>query len=221
MNKLRTGVPFFTLALLLSAQTTFARYELNASFEISPPPASGSTKERADYVELHRFQSNRTKDECQAAGSQSMMILDSLFGPAAGLLTESELTAVEKLLTEVKKTVEAETKIFKEHYSRSRPFNVDTTLEPCVRKPGGATSYPSSHAAVGLVMGKVLADLLPASRTEFEAQGIQIGTNRVLGGVHHPSDVQAGQDLGEKIYEALKSNSKFKADFAKAKHSLR
>lgn len=219
-NKSRVGVPVFALALLLATQTAFARYELGVNFKISPPPAAGSTEAHADYTELLRFQDTRTKEECRAAESQSTMSLDSFFGPQAGLLTESELTAVEELLTEIKETVSAEAKPLKESYARARPYDVDHTLKPCIRKPGGATSYPSSHAAVGIVMGKVLADLLPASRIEFEDQGIQIGTNRALGGVHHPSDIEAGQDLGEKIYEALRSNSKFKADFSKTKRAL-
>lgn len=207
------------LALFVT-EGALAEYPLDATFDMPPPPPAGSPKAQRDYAELHRWQKTRTQNECKIAGTQSRMDLGSFFGPRAGILSQSELSTVEILLLELKNTVNHAAKPFKEAYARPRPYSADHTIEPCVEMPGGATSYPSSHAAIGIVMSRVLADLLPASRAEIEAQGFQIGTNRILGGVHHPSDVEAGQDLGEQIYEALQSNPHFKADFAGAKRAL-
>lgn len=211
---------FLILSLFIS-HTTLAAYPLTTVFELAPPPSPGSPADHDDYAELHRWQQVRSQAECSTANSQSWMEIDSFFGPETGILTESQMSAVNDLLNEVKETVEAEAKPLKEQYARERPYVADHTILPCISKPQGATSYPSSHAAMGIVLGKVLADLLPGDRAEIEAQAIQIGTNRVLGGVHHPSDVKAGQELGEEIYTALQSNPKFSADFNKAKRVLR
>lgn len=210
----------FLILSLFIGEAALAAYPLNVRFDLPPPPSAGSPKDRRDYAELREWQETRTREECKTAGTQSRMDLDSFFGPQAGILTASELRAVEILLSQLRDTVSRETKPFKERYSRLRPYEADHTIKPCVRKPGGAKSYPSSHAAMGIVMSKVLADLLPGSQTDIIAQGIRIGTNRVLGGVHHPSDVRAGQNLGEEIYEALRSNPNYKADFLAAKDAL-
>ena len=45
--------------------------------------------------------------------------------------------------------------------------------------------------------------------------------NRVIGGVHHPSDIAAGKDLGDAIYKALKQNSKFKTDLDTLRRNLK
>ncbi len=209
------------LSVLRFSTPATAAYSLNATYEVPTPPTAGSNAATADYAELHRLQNNRTHEECDIAATQSHMDLDSFFGPAAGILTETEFRAVTPLLMELKETVNEESKPFKEKYTRARPYNVDATISPCVEKPSGATSYPSSHAAMGITMGHVLADLIPAKRAVIEAQGIQIGENRLIGGVHHPSDVKAGRDLGDQIYDALRSNAKYQSDFRAAKASLR
>ena len=46
------------------------------------------------------------------------------------------------------------------------------------------------------VAGSVLADLVPKLQEAILERGRQVGNDRVLAGVHHPSDVEAGQKLG-------------------------
>ena len=48
----------------------------------------------------------------------------------------------------------------------------------------------------------VLAELRPERREALLAQGRQVGVNRVIGGVHYPSDIEAGQKLGARLAQA-------------------
>ena len=49
------------------------------------------------------------------------------------------------------------------------------------------------------------------------ARGKLIGQDRVIGGMHYPSDVAAGQKLGAAIAKSLLANEQFKTEFEKAK----
>ena len=48
-------------------------------------------------------------------------------------------------------------------------------------------------------------------------RGRQIGWNRVVGGMHHPSDIAAGRVLGQAIARALLRDADFKAQLEEVK----
>ena len=218
MKRLRNfGLP---IAFLLSSNVFASGYALEGNWEVPPPPKPGSAAEKQDYQELRRWQNVRTREDCKIASSQTFMSAEVLFGPATGILNAREFAVLKPLLDEVIETVETEVRPFKEEFARPRPYDVDSTLDPCVRKPGGAKSYPSSHAAAGIAGALVLADLFPARTKELREAGLQIGTNRVLGGVHHPSDIEAGQSIGEQVHEALESSREYLRDFASVEAKL-
>lgn len=209
-----------SLSFLASVSTFAGGYDVDAKWKVPAPPRPGSAIDRKDFADLRRWQTVRTEKECRIASSQNFMSALVLFGPKTGLLTERQFTKVEHLLEEIVETSEKVAKPFKDHYQRPRPYDVDKRLEPCIRKPGGTKSYPSSHAMAGMAAGLILGDLFPSQADLFRKAGIQIGTNRILGGVHHPSDVGVGQRLGEQLVEVLKSNREFRRDFADAKARL-
>jgi acid phosphatase (class A) len=49
------------------------------------------------------------------------------------------------------------------------------------------------------------------------ARGEQIGQDRIIGGVHYPSDVRAGRQIGEAIVKKLMDNSDFQVALEQAK----
>ena len=81
-------------------------------------------------------------------------------------------------------------------YLRPQPFVSHPAVQPVLPKPAGF-SYPSSHAALGVVYSKILAQLDPGDAMGFTATAKLLGTDRVLGGVHYPSDVEAGRRFGQ------------------------
>ena len=78
---------------------------------------------------------------------------------------------------------------------RIRPYLAHPDLQPCL-PPEGTGSFPSGHAVWFRATAELLADLLPERRERLELVGRQGGANRVLCGVHYPSDVEAGQRFG-------------------------
>ncbi len=210
-----------TLLLAITPSAFAAGYSIDGHWLIASPPIPGSSDHQADFVELKRAQNVRSNEECEIADSQSFLSVASFYGPETGLLSAGQLKVVEEFVEEVIETATEEVHPFKDQFQRPRPYTTDSSIRPCIRRPGGDRSYPSAHAAAGVLSALVVADLIPAQAEEFLAAGIQVGENRVLGGVHHPSDVVAGRKLAEQFYEALSSNQRFLSDFGRVKAALR
>ena len=58
-----------------------------------------------------------------------------------------------------------------------------------------------------------LIDLFPAQRDEILKRAAEFARNREVCGVHHPSDIEAGKKVAEKLYEKLKVNPVFTQEF--------
>ncbi|MBI3555626.1 MAG: phosphatase PAP2 family protein [Deltaproteobacteria bacterium] len=212
--------PLFAMVAVLLAQTSAqAAWNIDKSgLRVPAPPAPGSAADRKDFEILFQYQEKRTDEECRAADLQTAPTLVALFGPQTGVLTEGEIATVEDFGGEVVQTVEKAVKPFKRRFARHRPYDENSDLSPCVHKPGGQTSYPSSHAAIGVVLGDLLAEIFPAKAEQIRNEAQRVGENRVLGGVHHPTDIVAGRKLGAQIESALEKNADFMSAFNSLKH---
>lgn len=93
-------------------------------------------------------------------------------------------------------------------------------MKPCCKLEENP-SYPSGHATAGTVMAILLANMVPEKRTEIFARGWKFALNRVIGGVHYHSDIEAGRVSGTVIAAALMRDKKFMAEFGKANEELR
>lgn len=111
----------------------------------------------------------------------------------------------------------------KKHWNRPRPFRQDPadvklqTDDPGEVPSMSSASYPSGHSTDGTLFALVLSDLAPQLKDKLMARGIQYGNDRVILGVHFPSDVAAGRALGRAIYAALKDKKAYQDDLAAAK----
>jgi acid phosphatase (class A) len=67
----------------------------------------------------------------------------------------------------------------------------------------------------------LLANMVPEKREALFARGWEYGRNRVVGGVHYPSDVEAGRIEATVLVSAMMQNPAFKTDFAASRAELR
>lgn len=188
-------------------------------FRLAPPPAPGSAEDEADMAELLRWETVRTPAQCELARKEKMPDFDSLFGDS-GILTPKEMKAAAGLVAAADAVVSVVTGYYKKKYSRPRPYDENPNLRPCADKPGGATSYPSGHAALGAVDACVLAEIFPDRADALTARGVLVGDLRVIGGVHHPSDVAASRTLAAAICARLKSDADFLKEAAGVRSGL-
>ncbi len=85
--------------------------------------------------------------------------------------------------------------VAKRSYDRLRPYQVDPSIRTIGKVPGDP-GYPSGHASAAYAAATVLGQLWPARAHEFGWWAKQTGLSRVHAGVHFPSDVQIGAQLG-------------------------
>lgn len=173
-------------------------------YRIPGPPSVESDAYRADFTKLHEYQDTRTPEQCELAGTQSHLTLANAFGPQTGILTAAEMKKAKILSLRVFAKVAIPVYYFKQKFKRARPFRTDTSLNPCISKPGKADyAYPSGHSTTGYALALALARKFPYKRDLIMKQGLQIGENRLIGGVHHPSDVAVGRKLAEQVVKNM------------------
>ncbi|MCM2267728.1 MAG: phosphatase PAP2 family protein [Elusimicrobiales bacterium] len=200
-------------------QTTYYITARQQSFPDFPaPPAAGSQQDQADLAVLKEWQLKRTPEECARANAGAHADYDKFFGdisPFAEPLPE----AAAVIFKRIKQESDGAAAEIKKRFKRQRPFLRDASLEPCLGRIGGL-AYPSGHATISRVLALVLADLVPEHRDDFLVRADQAALDRVVGGVHHPSDIEAGKLLADRLYKAFKKSKKFKRDMQTLKALL-
>jgi acid phosphatase (class A) len=190
---------------------------IDAVHLIPGPPAVGSQEYQADFETLKHLQKTRTKAECARAGEEvdsSLMI--SYFAAPRGPLTPLEVETVKPLFNRILAEGRPVWSKVKKHYARPRPYVTEPKLHPCIEGEN-TFAYPSGHSAGGRLFGDLLADLYPGREKAIRARGEEIGFDRLIGGVHHPSDVRDARIIADAVYEALKKNPYFVREFSALK----
>lgn len=193
--------------------------------QVPPPPAADSAEDKEDLDTVRRWQAERTVAQCAAARAQSNATYDEFFSEVSPFENPAP-EEVQQIFQKVKVDTKAAIRVLKELYKRPRPFLRDPALTPCVDKatvyayPTGF-SYPSTHATTARVLGLILSDLVPAEAGKFIAYADQAALNRVIGGAHHPLDIEAGKKLGDAVYNALKQSPAFSADMDTLRGNLK
>lgn len=174
------------------------------------PPAAGSKADLRDLAVLKDWQRARTPEQCARANAGAHAGYEEFFGdisPFPRPLPEAAAVIFRRVKTET----DGAAADVKEMFKRPRPFLRDAVLDPCLGRVGGL-AYPSGHATISRLFALMLADLVPSGKKEFLARADQAALDRVIGGVHHPSDIEAGKKLADKLYKAYRKSPVFKAD---------
>ena len=87
--------------------------------------------------------------------------------------------------------------------------------------PDYSFSYPSGHSTFGTMTAIILSNMVPEKRAALYKRGWDYGQQRVVAGVHYPSDVEAGRIQASVVVAELMQNPQFQSDFAAAKTELR
>lgn len=185
---------------------------------LAPPP--GAEVARREIESMLALQSSRTPEQAARSAAdleQSVFRFADVMGPK---FTAQNLPAAAKFFKRLYRTESAFNKQGKDKWDRPRPPVVDKRLEP-VAKYANSGSYPSGHSAFGFLTGIALADMVPEKRTQIFDRAKEFGDNRVLGGVHYPSDIEAGRQLAVMIAVLAQQNADYREDFAAARAEVR
>ncbi len=180
------------------------------------PPARDSEEAKAELDLVVALQAKRTtaqEKRCCAEDKLGMAAYQSVFGE---WFTVEKLPKVDTLLKKAGKDAGYFLETAKTHFERPRPFVVDDRVRPIVEKEK-TCAYPSGHATRGILFARILAKIAPDSRAELMERGREIGWDRVIAGVHRPSDIAAGRIVGVAVANAMFDSKEFQQELAAAK----
>lgn len=195
-------IPFLTLALACASLTPLPAAAPSAA--VAEPdwvsvvglyPQPGTADALQDLGVVIWLQRSRTRVDVARARAEShpsigcfAQVLNRTFDVASFPLTEALLDRARGDLAPILESL-------KGTFARPRPFQVFPAVAPVVATDD-SPSYPSTQAAVGVLFARILAQFDPAAGEALLERGRQLGDDRVMAGVHWPSDAEAGQRLG-------------------------
>ncbi len=210
-------ISFILLAIGLISSPAFSK-----SFTILSPnqikkiigdfPANGSAEEAQDFDTLIHFQTNRTEEDCTEAASESSASLAHFFAGKRGPLTKAEVAKWSPRIMIAYAQLGINVLLAKNIYKRPRPYNFNAQIIPCINLEK-SYAYPSGHAMMARMFAHILASIYPEKKKALMIRADEVGINRVIGGVHHPSDIVAGKKMGDILGKGLVSNQNFMAQF--------
>ncbi len=161
-------------------------------------------------------QAVRTRAQIKHFHAEEKAVLEAFADVMPDFYTAENLPKLDKLLQAAAKDSKYFVGVAKAHFQRKRPYLEDDRIHPLgLREEDFA--YPSGHATRGIVCAAILAQLEPSRAGKLTERGQQIGWDRVIGGMHHPSDIVAGRVLGQAVARALLRSPSFQADLKEVK----
>jgi acid phosphatase (class A) len=187
---------------------------------LAPPPAPDSAAGKADLkavLEAQRSWTPAIVASAQADEQLSVFRFAEVIGP--GFKPEN-LPFTTKFFERISSDQAQAVRAAKAYFHRPRPFVVDAEIKPAERLSANA-SYPSGHATFAYVGAIILADMLPEKAAAIFERAEVYAHNRVIEGVHYPSDLEAGRISGSVIDNVLLHDAHFMADYEKARVEVR
>ena len=182
------------------------------SVKLPEVPQAGSALFESDFKTLHEWQGTRTDDECNMAQKDVNYDFRNIF-PKLKSFYENLPEVNREFLDSVGEETRLSIRIAQEKYNRRRPYVTDPTLLPCIDKPSKKNySYPSGHATMARVYALLLTELMPGRRAEFLTRADNYGRNRIIGGIHHPTDIEAGRRFANALFARYMQNKLFRAN---------
>ncbi len=196
--------------------------EVNLIDLLPPPPANDSAKTKAEIGEILTIQVTRTPemvDRAVADAEENIWRYSDVIDNAK--FTKENLPKFSAFFDRIVETEAAVVDPAKDVWKRTRPH----LLYPDLIKPAvplsKSGSYPSGHTTLGTLMGVVLSDMVPEKKDAIMARAWEYGWNRVVGGIHYPTDIEAGRISGIAIAQTIMQHDDYKAEYDAAKSELR
>ncbi|MEM1129092.1 MAG: phosphatase PAP2 family protein [Pseudomonadota bacterium] len=208
-NRVAAAVALAALALPVSAETFLPDGSLDGVTLIGPPAEPGTPAFDNEMFTVLWLQESRTDE--QVAFVQEAVDLDRFVPIVGESLTDADQDALRAMLDQVIDEVRDDYNAVKEVYDIPRPFVINDAVEP-VAEAFPVTSYPSGHTIRAIVYSSVLSDVFPEHSDALTQLGREIGYGRVIGGVHYPMDVVAGQKLGDAYMDVIRAQPIYQSE---------
>jgi acid phosphatase (class A) len=219
-----SSVFFLIAALAVPAAAADATFVTPDRFDLTkllpPAPAPESAQQKRDLADVLAMQKSRTSAQTERALADATAGTFGFADVLGANFNAERLPAVAALFDKIRGDASVAFSAGKEVWNRPRPFAVSTDVDPVGERPSGS-SYPSGASTAGYLTAIVLADMVPEKGAALYARGREFGDDRVILGVHFPSDVEAGRLAATALAAALLQDPAFVKEFDAAKAELR
>jgi acid phosphatase (class A) len=185
------------------------------------PPTQDSQTTKAELAYVHRVEQTRTPEQVAAARAddreEDLFIFTQVIGSR---FTKDDLPLTAALSAHVHNDEAVISEPLKGIYKRPRPYNYDSSLHP-VCKTDKEPSYPSGHSMSGYLLAFTMAQIVPEKKQEILDRADDYAHNRVVCGVHYPTDTEASRRLAYAIFGDMMASSRFQRELAAARAETR
>lgn len=185
--------------------------------KLPPPPGNTSPRVRAELDYLESLKVHRTpeiRDQILRERERGDLKFGHLHGYHLALWTHDDPVSV--YLTDGLRDIYITMIHAKERFNRVRPFRLRPSLDPTIITPHHP-SYPSGHCAEYYGVALLIAKLDPENAEVYKRDGLRIGINREIAGVHYPSDTALGVEIATKAVDMLFENPAYVKLFEEAR----
>lgn len=205
------------LALCFVTTSAFAqRIEIEADL-LSPStikkligdyPKLGTPASNEDFKVILQLQKTRTAQDCAQATADESTSVAAMFGGDKGILNDDEVNRMQSFLLKAYANTGVNAYIAKSIYKRPRPYLSNKEIKPCIGLES-SYAYPSGHSMISRLYGRILSRVYPERAEQLMKRANEFAYNRVVGGVHHPSDVKAAFILSDYLATKMIQNENF------------
>lgn len=205
------------LVLCLVTSTAFAqRIEIETEL-LSPStikkligdyPKLGTPASNEDFRVLLQLQKTRTAQDCAQATADESTSVAAIFGGAKGILNDDEVSRMQAFLLKAYANTGINAYIAKQVFKRPRPYQADKSIKPCIALES-SYAYPSGHSMISRLYGRILSRVYPERAEQLMKRANEFAYNRIVGGVHHPSDVKAAFIISDYLATKMIEDDKF------------
>ncbi len=224
-RKMRNAAVVVMLAgtFMCGASAAFARYVEASQFDLvhilAPPPVPSTPEGKADLEAVLMAQSARTPSDVERAQADdeiSVFRFADVMGPG---FAPDNVPFTAAFFRDIGSDANQAIAAAKDHFNRPRPMIEDRRVEPVIKAANA--SYPSGAATFAYVTAILLADMVPEKAAAIFDRAATFARNRVVAGVHYPTDIEGGHIAGAVIDNVLLHDRVFTVDFAKARAEVR
>lgn len=213
-------VLFSALPALADGGNYITHEQLDLLKVLAPPPASDSPITKAEIEELLIIQQNNTPEQVAAAQAdvkETVFRFADVFGPD---FTPEKLPVAKAFFARVAEDEGYIVDPAKDVWKRPRPHKADSRIKPGITISNSG-AYPSGHASFAYLTAIVLANIVPEKSAEIFARAADFAHNRMVGGLHYKTDIEAGRIAGTLIAAQELQNPQFKVDYEQARTEIR
>lgn len=188
---------------------------------IAPPPAAGTPNAEADLRSVLALQRTRTPEQLAKASGDTHTSVFRFSDVLGKEFNEQALPDTTTFFEHLSQDGTGAVKRAKAHWRRPRPYTISSDVHPGIVTGRSSTSYPSGHATFAYLTAVILSAMVPEKRAEIFERAADYARGRVIGGVHFPSDIEAGRICGTVIAAALLQKTAFRSDLERATNETR